>query len=208
VVHCVLGAVAVWLVYRIGRRAYGARVGLLAAAAYAVFPPAVRQSTELASEPLGVLLFLVFLDAALAFASRPTWVRAALTGCVLGLALLTRSNYVVMIPLFALWFLWQFRGRWNHLMLGFSSLAFAALVLTPWVVRNYRVFGEFVPLSTTGGSALLQGNNDVVVTDPKLYGYSVWDTQLPGYREALQSAGNEVERDRRAKAFAIAWLRD
>src|SRR5262249_13771954 len=35
-----------------------------------------------------------------------------------------------------------------------------------------------------------------------------WDTTIPEYREALQTAGNEVERDRRARRFAIQWLKD
>jgi hypothetical protein len=83
----------------------------------------------------------------------------------------------------------------------------ALCALVPWAVRNYRVFGEFIPFSTMGGSVLLQGNNSVVVSDPKLYGYSVWDTEIPDYREAIQTAGSEVERDRRAKQFAIEWLK-
>ena len=85
-------------------------------------------------------------------------------------------------------------------------LAVAATTMSPWIIRNYNHFGRVIPFSTTGGSALLQGNNRLVVTDPKLFGYSVWDTQIPEYREALQSAGNEVERDERAKHFAIKWL--
>ena len=80
--------------------------------------------------------------------------------------------------------------------------------MTPWVVRNYLVFGKFIPLSTTGGSALLQGNNRLVVTDPRFYGYSVWDTEIEEYRDALRSAGDEVERDRRAKEFGVRWLAD
>ncbi|MBY0455818.1 MAG: hypothetical protein K2V38_00615, partial [Gemmataceae bacterium] len=68
--------------------------------------------------------------------------------------------------------------------------------------------GRVIPFSTMGGSALLQGNNRLVVTDPKAFGYSVWDTELDEYREALREAGDEVERDERAKRFAVQWLRD
>src|SRR5205085_1845579 len=68
-------------------------------------------------------------------------------------------------------------------------------------------FGRFIPLSTMGGSALLQGNNRIVATDPGLYGYSTWDSRIPEYRDALKSAGDEVERDRRAGQFAVDWLK-
>ncbi|MBO0699448.1 MAG: glycosyltransferase family 39 protein [Zavarzinella sp.] len=207
-VHCLLGAASVWLTYRIGRRAYGEAVGLLAAAGYAVYPVAVLQSGDILSEPLGVFLFLLFLDVCLAFGREGTWATAIGSGVVFGLALLTRANYVVMIPLFAVWAVVQFRGRPRMLLRAAAMLLIAGLVMTPWVVRNYRVFGEFIPFSTMGGSALLQGNNRLVVTQPPLYGYSVWDTQIDEYREGLQSAGDELERDRRAKAFAVEWLKE
>jgi 4-amino-4-deoxy-L-arabinose transferase-like glycosyltransferase len=231
VVHCLLGAASVWLTYRVGRRAFGEPVGLLAAAGYAVFPLAVYQSIDLLSEPLGVFLFLLFLDAALAFATRPTWPAAAGTGVVLGLALLTRANFVIMLPLFAVWAGWQFRSSGRDLLRSAAILGVASLVLTPWAIRNYAVFGTFIPFGTTAGSALLQGNNPLVVSDPRLFGYSEWDTLLGAtYREAaeagriafdpetaaeldrwadeLRSAGDEVERDRRAKEIAVRWLKE
>src|SRR5205823_3352995 len=80
-------------------------------------------------------------------------------------------------------------------------------VLVPWAARNYRVFHAFIPFSTMGGSVLLQGNNRIVSEDPLYYGYSVWDTDLAEYRDALRSAGDEVERDRRAGRFAVDWLK-
>jgi 4-amino-4-deoxy-L-arabinose transferase-like glycosyltransferase len=206
-VHCLLGAASVWMTYRLGRRAYGETVGLLAAAGYALYPMAVLQSGDILSEPLGVLLFLLFLDLALRFGRDGTWSAAIGSGVVLGLALLTRANYVLMIPLLVLWAVVQFRSRPRLLLRAGAMLIVAALVMAPWVARNYQVFGRFIPFSTAGGSALLQGNNRVVVTDPRLYGYSVWDTQLEEYRDALRAAGDEVERDRRAKEFAVQWLK-
>ena len=68
------------------------------------------------------------------------------------------------------------------------------------------MFGKIIPFSTMGGSVLLQGNNRIVVTEPKYFGYNVWDTSLDEYREELRSAGDEFERDRRAKELAIRWL--
>jgi 4-amino-4-deoxy-L-arabinose transferase-like glycosyltransferase len=207
-VHCLLGVGSVWLTYRIGRQAYGCRVGMLAAAGYALYPVAVIQSGELLSEPLGVFLFLLFIDLSLTLASRGTWPVAVAAGVILGLALLTRANYALMVPLFVLWAVVQFRGDRRLLVRALSVLVFAGLTMSPWVVRNYFVFGKFIPFSTAGGSGLLQGNNRLVVSDPRLFGYSVWDTQLEEYGQPLRGAGSEVERDERAKEFAFRWLSD
>jgi 4-amino-4-deoxy-L-arabinose transferase-like glycosyltransferase len=207
VVHCLLGAASIGLVFCIGRRLFGASTGLISAAIYSLFPLAVLQSTEIASEPLGVFLFLAFIDAALVLTERPTYLRGAVAGLIFGAALLTRANFVLMFPMILIWSVWQF--RWTTTLLRAALIpAVAIACLIPWAARNYQVFGELVPFSTMGGSVLLQGNNSIVISNPKLYGYNVWDTEIPEYREALKSAGTEVERDRRAKRFAIEWLKD
>jgi len=207
-IHCLLGTCSIWLVFRIGRRTFNIAVGLIGAAIYALYPLAVLQSTELLSEPLGIFLFLMFLDLTLVFAERPSWLLAATAGLVLGAGLLTRANLVLMLPLVALWAVWRFRDRRANILRAAAIFVVALAVLAPWTLRNHRVFGEFIPFSTMGGSVLLQGNNSVVVTDPKLLGYSVWDTDIPEYRDAIRSAGNEFERDRVAKQLAIQWLKD
>jgi len=207
-VHCLLGVGSIWLTFRVGRRLFGAAIGLTAAAILALYPMAVLQSTELMSEPLGVFLFLAFIDQTLQFAYAPTWRRSVFAGLMLGAALLTRANYAPMLPLLVFWLIWQFRSDWRRVLCGMAIPIAAVLCLAPWTMRNYQIFSEFVPLSTSGGSALLQGNNSIVVTDPKLFGYSVWDTRIPEFRDSLQNAGNEVERDRRARTFAIQWLKD
>ena len=59
-----------------------------------------------------------------------------------------------------------------------------------------------------GGSAPLQGNNRIVVTEPRYYGYNYWDPKIPEYRAALLRPDDEFERDRIAKELAIKWLRE
>ncbi len=206
--NCLMSAATILLVFGIGRRCFNDKVGLLAAAVYTVWPLSLIYAIQIASEPLGTLLFLGFLLACLRFAERPTWGRAAVAGILLGLAILTRPNPVFMIPLTGLWALWQFRRDRRALLKGLAIPVLAIATMVPWWVRNYQVFHTFIPLSTMGGSGLLQGNNRIVATDPDYHGYSIWDTQIPEYADALKSAGDEVERDRRAKQFAIQWLKD
>ena len=196
------------VIYRIGALCFSRGVGLLSAAIFAVYPTAVLYSTELLSEPLGMFLFLLHIQLALEFARTTSLPFALLCGLSLGLSILTRANFVIMLPLVAFWGLYQFRREPRSLMKAVAIPAVAVLALMPWAVRNYVAFHKFVPLSTAGGSALLQGNNRVVVTEPTLFGYSVWDTQIPEYRDVLREPNDEFERDRRAKELAIAWIKD
>jgi 4-amino-4-deoxy-L-arabinose transferase-like glycosyltransferase len=203
-----LGAGTTLLVYGIGRRSLGETVGLLAAAVFAVYPISLFYSTLLLSEALGTVWLLGYVLVCLHYASRPTGGWCALSGLLLGLSLLTRANTLTMVPLAAVWGLWQFRGqrRLQAMSLGIPIVAF--LTLVPWTVRNYRVLGAVIPFSTMGGSVLLQGNNRIVVSEPRYHGYSVWDTDIPEYRDSLRAPNDEVERDRVARSLAIRWLRD
>lgn len=208
VVHCLLGAGTVLLVYGIGRRCFDDAVGLTAAAGFAAWPRSLHFSVQLLSEPLGTLLLLWYVLACLKFAERLSWGRAAGAGLVLGLCLLTRANTVVMLPFAVLWALWQFRGQRRAMVMGLAIPILGVATLTPWVARNYAVFGEIIPFSTMGGSVLLQGNNRIVATEPEFYGYSVWDTKIPEYRDAIRAPNDEIERDRVAKSLAVRWLKD
>ncbi len=206
IANCFFGALAILLVFAIGRICYSDKVGLIAAAIYAIFPTNLFYSVSLLSEPLGNLSFLSFIWASLIFAERPTWRNAAISGLMFGLAIQFRANAILMMPFLVLWIIFQFRGQWRAILHACIIPALAIIMMIPWAVRNYMVFDKFIPLSTMGGSVLLQGNNDLVANVPELYGYNIWDTKIPQYKEALQSAGEEVERDRRAKNFAIAWI--
>jgi 4-amino-4-deoxy-L-arabinose transferase-like glycosyltransferase len=208
IANCFAGALAVWLTYEIGRQCFNPFVGLVAAAIYAVFPTALIFAIDLLSEPLGTLWFLASIWMCLLWAERPTWPRAVVAGLLLGFTILTRPSTGLMLPMVTVWALWQMLGQWRTMAQACVIPLMTVLVFVPWIIRNYIVFDAFVPIATSGGAGLLQGNNDVVVTDPRYFGYSYWDTSIPEYREALQTAGNEVERDRRARSLAIQWLRD
>lgn len=206
IAHAAFGAIAIWLVFEIGRKCYSERVGIYSAAAYAIYPPALIYTVDLLSEPLGTLLFLWFILASLRFADTATFRGACAAGIILGFSILTRPNSLFMLPLVAVWGGWQFRRNWQSVLKSTAIPCVAVLTLVPWIIRNYIVFHAFIPLTTFGGSGLLQGNNDFVVNTPSYFGYSVHDTTIPEYQEPLRSAGNEVERDRRARSLAIHWI--
>lgn len=212
VLNCLLGAIAIAVVFDVGRLCFDRTIGLLAAAGFAVWPTAIYNSTQLLSEPLAILLSLGLISVCLRFAWRPSVSLAAVAGLLLGLSLLTRAGVILLVPLLGLWALWQLwepvAERLRRIGVALVIPVVAGLVLAPWVVRNYLVFDAFIPFSTMGGSVLLQGNNRIVVEDERYHGYCIWDTAIPEYAAALQSANNELERDQRAKAFALEWIGD
>lgn len=206
VVNCLLGALSCVLLLLLGRLSFGERAGWGAAIVWAGFPTSLFFSAELSSEPLMLVLLLGFLVAGLRFAYTPSWFGALFAGTLLGMTLLVHPSKAIMLPMVLIWAIWQFRKEPTKILLGLAIPVMAVAVLSPWVIRNYNVFDEFIPFSTMGGSVLLQGNNRLVVTDPALHGYVIWDTKIPEYAELLQKPNNEIERDKVARMLAMEWL--
>jgi 4-amino-4-deoxy-L-arabinose transferase-like glycosyltransferase len=206
--QCLVGALTVLIIYDIGRRAFSERIGLFASAIYSLWPTAIFYSAQLLSETLATFWFLAYVAASLGFAEKPAPHRAGLAGLLLGLAMLTKGGFAIMIPFTVAWAIWQFWGKRQSLLLALAIPLISLLTLTPWIVRNYQVFSHFIPLATEGGDTLLGGNNSLVAYDPEYYGHQIFPTMMPEYRNAFDSCSSEVERDQLAVQLAIRWLKE
>lgn len=84
---------------------------------------------------------------------------AACAGVVTGVAALVAPVMLVSVP--AALVADSFRRLKFPTVVARAAVlaAVAAAVVAPWTYRNWRVFGEFVPISTNGGVNLWIGNN-------------------------------------------------
>jgi len=155
-VQTVLGTLAVGLIGLIAARIWGRRVGMLALGIAAIAPPLVILSTALVSEALFIPVMLAAVLAALEArrSSRPLrW--AIVTGVLVGVAELTRTNALVLLPALglALWTAQPGSPR-RALVRVTAMVAAAVLTVAPWTVRNWLRFHAFVPVSTEVGYTL------------------------------------------------------
>jgi 4-amino-4-deoxy-L-arabinose transferase-like glycosyltransferase len=151
-VQAVLGALLVGLVFLCGRRLASDRAGLWAAALAALHPGLIVYTTKFHPFVLDAPLLLLVVTATLYWMPRARWSIAL--GAALGLCVLTRATILVTLPIIA-WWLWSRGGRrWLPLV-----LATAALVVVPWVIRNYEVQHRFVLTRSGTGLVFWLGNN-------------------------------------------------
>lgn len=152
-VQVVLGALLVTAVGRVGLLAFSARVGLIAAGLVAFYPELVWFSTHFWSETLFLVLLWWAIERTLV-SGRTGRLGVTLAAALLwGMAALTRETALYFIPVAAAWLVWQRRAR-----PAVALLVCALLTVAPWTLRNWIVFGTFVPVSTFGAHALWQGN--------------------------------------------------
>ena len=206
--HSLLDCASIIMLTRIGRCLFpnGARVGLLAGLAFALYPYLTFQSLAVVDTSLFICLLYAFLLLIIRLrdktpTTRHTWALAGLGGLALGLTMLTRPVVAPLAILLVPWFLLRLNLQQTILRLLPVALV-AGLLLLPWALRNFRHFDSFPLLTTNSGSSLWLGNN--AGTLPTIHaGYDVqWITgpQLP---EGL----NEREHDAALSALALDWLR-
>jgi 4-amino-4-deoxy-L-arabinose transferase-like glycosyltransferase len=150
-----LGALLVPAVGRVGRRAFGGKAGLLAAALAAFYPELVWFSVHFWAETLFLVLLWWGLEELLRADAESSTPRAAVAGLLFGLAILTRETLLYFVPVAALFLAARRPRAWAR---GGALLGAALLTVAPWTLRNWIVYDAFVPVSTAGALNLFQGN--------------------------------------------------
>lgn len=154
------GGLTIWLLYRLGRRLAGEMVGLISAGLGAVYAYFVFHDAALMTEAFFIVGVLAMLNLALTIVDKdhpPVWLWLLL-GLALGVTSLLRQTILLWLPFLLAWLVWAGRGRiqWRGLA---GMLAIVVLAILPWTVRNYRVYGAFLPLNSNAGYALYSANH-------------------------------------------------
>ena len=149
----------------LARRAFGTLVdGLAAVAFFAVLlqlePEHFKIARQLFNENLYMPLVMASLTAlvTLALRAEPTrWWTALLVGVLLGLTAISRSQFLLFVPLglVIVWLAWRRAGPYAIAMTVLIALG-VVLTIAPVTLRNWIVSGQFVPISSSGGASLLE----------------------------------------------------
>jgi hypothetical protein len=153
--QCFVGALLVPALGLIGRRAFGDRAALLAAAMAGFYPELIWFASHFWAETVFTVLLWWAMERLIAADARGSAAVAAASGLLWGLSILTRETVLYFLPFAALWLAWRRAGGARR---AGWLLAVAALVVLPWTVRNFVVFHALVPVSTSGALNLWQGN--------------------------------------------------
>ena len=156
--QAVLGTITVALIGLLGWRVFNRRVGLVAMALAAVFPPFIVLTGTLMSENLLLPLELGALLALLQhLRSEHSYRWAVVAGILCGLGMLTRPNAVVLLLAMAIGILSVRPRPWRAATV---LVVAAAIVYAPWPVRNALTVNEFVPVATELGLVATSTYND------------------------------------------------
>jgi hypothetical protein len=150
-----IDAAASWCLGDAGRRLGCARSGRIAAVAYFAWPAFALAAGIPQKESLTLLFLLLLLHRMTIWLgeAEPGARRrrhGAWLGLWWGLLALTQPSLALAPAAAALLLAWQ-KGLVPAIRLGLAALPTLLLVLLPWWVRNWLLFGSFVPFTTASG---------------------------------------------------------
>jgi dolichyl-phosphate-mannose-protein mannosyltransferase len=178
------------LVYEIGGRFVSGRVGLIAALVATLHPYLLWHDVHMNREILDQLLAAAVVLIALTLARRPSLRLGAALGGVAGLAVLGNVR-LVLLPLLLAGFVLAC-GRKAALAPALAVVAAAALVVSPWVVRNRLSVGCLA--LTTDARALWKANNPATLHKLQSGGWIDDVPGIPGAPPTPQDAGETYRR--------------
>ncbi|CAH1193491.1 hypothetical protein PAECIP111893_00476 [Paenibacillus plantiphilus] len=144
-----MGTAMVVIVYLIARRLGGLWTGLIAAMAAAVYPSFIWTTGAILTETQAALLFTLYLYLQLIAFDGKKAVHAMLAGAAMGLTVLTRPEFLLLIGVsYLFYWLWSREAARAAAKLLLFALLGTALVLSPWVIRNIVTLHEVVVAST------------------------------------------------------------
>ena len=158
--NSVFSSLTCWTLYEIAIRIYNEKLARAAAWTWALFPYAIYWPVRVVWE-MSLSAFLLSLAFLLALRLKKNsrsrdWIGF---GLLWGLIALTNTAILSLLPCFLLWLL-DFAQLRQSLLRYSLTLAMLALLITPWLVRNYVVFGRFVFIRDNLPLEMHMANND------------------------------------------------
>jgi len=160
--NSVFAALTCLTLYRIGEKMYGSGVARATAWTWAVFPYAIYWPVRVVWETsfttfLLSLALLLTLHVADTPPTRRMWLAL---GLLWGVILVTNTAVVSMFPFCLLWMFYYLPWRRQQFVGAALCVLMAALVVSPWLVRNFEVFGKFIFVRDNLPLEMYEANNN------------------------------------------------
>ncbi len=158
--NCLFSALTCLPVFFIARRSFGERVGRWAAWTWVLLPSTMYWAIKPVWETsLSALLLSVIFLFVLELEQKDGLWLWAMFGILWGAIALSSTSLLSFLPFSGLYAWYRRHRSGRHSLLGvlLASLLFIGCI-TPWLVRNQRVFGRFIFIRSNFGAELRLGN--------------------------------------------------
>jgi hypothetical protein len=163
------------------------RLALLAAGISAVYFYFILYAATLMTETFYLITLLWSLLLTMRLAERPTLRRGLWLGLSLGLTTLLRQSVLPWIAVAVLWLLLvAFRAKTMRHMAGalLATGIVMAVMIAPFTIRNYSVYGQFLLLNSNAGYAMYSAQHPMQGTNFQEFTGAPMPVDIHGLNEA------------------------
>jgi 4-amino-4-deoxy-L-arabinose transferase-like glycosyltransferase len=179
------------LVFFIGRKIFNSKIGLIAMIINAFYIAEIWVSNLIITETIFKFLVLNLVYISIYAIKENKTKYYALGGLLWGLATFFRPTIATYpIVILVMWILMKYKLE-DIIKHTITVAVIFCVVLSPWWIRNYRIFNRFIPLTLASGNPMLQGtylNYDQTSREKDGLDYSQFK-----YPADTEIANNEVE---------------
>jgi hypothetical protein len=195
---CLFGATLI-AVERLARNIGGTSASRLASLLLVPWPTMVMIAAFSGKELLVVFLLcvvlLTFSRTLLSTSQGIQFAWVGLTGLLLGATSLTQPSFLLFVFVLVLCDYMSSRDLRRAALRAVVMVVALSAVILPWTVRNHRVLGAWIPISTNGGDVFYRANNPLATG-----GYT------PRGAQSLDSL-DELSRGRVGFRLGAEWIR-
>ena len=158
VVQSILFAITLLVLYKIALLVFESQShAIWSVALAAAWPEFYRYVSLMSSEMLSGLLLAITVWLLLLCIAKPTGRRCVALGIMVALASLVKSTILPYTLVCAALIALGNKVTLKRCALGLLTLVVACAVVSPWAIRNYRIYHAFIPMTINTGWVLYQG---------------------------------------------------
>jgi len=159
-VQALFSAVSLIMVFKISRTVFGQFTAFLTSTAFLLLPTYSFYVAKSNEATFTVFFCLILVHLSLSVSRQYSSKKIVVLGIVTGLGLLVNPTVSAALPVVFLYI--AFIGRNEPLRVAkdiFVIVSIAAILISPWIIRNYLVFNKFIFIKSSLGQTLWIGNN-------------------------------------------------
>lgn len=206
IVNATLAAAVALVTAAVAKLAFGPEAAVVAGLATALDPALVRYAAIFHPVSLDALLIATVVLAVLAADRAPTRTMYVGLGVTSGLCLLSRPTIGVFLVMATAWLLLRRPSRRDAGRLALAVVV-AALVVAPWVGRNYATHGRLMLTRSNGAYVFWLGNNPAWTgTAATASGENLFEAADPALRQRVLASGDEIAQNEVFREAAVDYL--
>ncbi|MCS7180395.1 MAG: glycosyltransferase family 39 protein [bacterium] len=168
ILQTIISTITIYLIYLIAKETFNEKIGIWSGWVSAFYPFFIFYNGFLLTETLFVF-FVVLSMFYLIKTVGKNGIVSFKAGIFMGVAGLTRPTFQLFLPIVILHIMFFKENLRVKFMKIFFLLCGFCLILSPWIIRNYKIFRKFIPGTTMGGWVFWEGNNPFSEGGPCAY---------------------------------------